>query len=451
MHHIIKIPNMTRKRFSARKQLALALTAAAFIIPTTGARNVEAYDLTGLTDIVKIGAEKVNLRKGPSTSTPRLVAELLDDEVCYMPVAIWSDEAKGKRTMPITGGTYDICLQLDRNHNYGKYEEIPENAELWVKLAYNYDSAYIPVWVKQNFCDIMPVGNLTPDHYYIDSYQKNMLNFRQGGRYDGLCLFMAEIISSEGDPEGLFIGKLVDGKVILPLRYDGYLTVNDNLRNIEVGNGYIAYPSSFELSAERANDMGGTHVLDFSKLTDADIDKILQQSTPMTDMYEIILLMNTIDGGYFQLNIPTDYNDILGLPLEKITMELGKAAVVSPRIVNKPQVESINANATLERVHVKPEGTTLEMSFINKAGIRQWNVNRYAYITCDATGNKQYQLIRTRGVNISPKPTEVSGNRNEKISFSLTFEPIPLNATTLTLVEGPSKDNFHIVKADISE
>lgn len=122
-----------------------------------------------------------------------------------------------------------------------------------------------------------------------------------------------------------------------------------------------------------------------------------------------------------------------------------------PRVVENPQLSYINPGTKLERVLIQPDGTTLEMSFVNNSGLKQWNINRDAYITCDVTPDKKYRLLRTRGVNISPKPTEISGNRGERISFSITFEPIPLHSGNITLVEGPSRDNFHAENVDIKE
>lgn len=123
----------------------------------------------------------------------------------------------------------------------------------------------------------------------------------------------------------------------------------------------------------------------------------------------------------------------------------------SPRTIVKPAVNKINANTSLDKVILTPEATILEMSFVNVNGIRQWNINRDAYITCDITQLQRYPLVSTKGVYISPKPTNISGNKNERISFTLVFEPIPLNASSLFLTEGPTVDNFHIYGADITE
>lgn len=409
--------------------------------------EITGYTLTDLTDLIKIEGNNVNLRKAPSAKAPRLV-RLVGGEYDYVYDCGWSDEVKGA-TEPEYGGGYTPSVLLARNHDYGKYDDIPDGADLWVKLAYNAAGIYYPVWVKQNLCNIMPNGNIDVEHYYVNNYQKYQLSIRKSGQYDGLCLYQAQK-ENEDDPEGLYVGMLVNGQVVLPLRFKNewisWFNQDENVKGIEVRDGYVLYNPAYEGNAEYEG--GGFMTLDMDRLSDGDIAKILAQCEYDTENGQMILLDNTFDGGFFKVTVPADGSSFFGLPLEKVSVKYEKGA---PRVVNNPKLSYINPGTKLERVLVQPDGTTLEMSFVNTSGLRQWNVNCNAYITCDATPGKQYKLLRTRGVNISPKPTNVSGNRNERISFSMTFEPIPLYAKTLTLVEGASKDNFHANDVDISE
>lgn len=409
--------------------------------------EITGYKLSDLTDIIKIEGNNVNLRKAPSAKAPRLV-RLVGGEYDYVFDCGWSDEVKGT-TEPVYGYSFYPSVQLDRNQDFGKYDDIPDGTEFWIKLAYNAAGVYYPVWVKRNFCNIMPASNIYADRYYANNYQKYQLSIRKDGIYEGLCLYQAKI-ENENDPEGLFLGMLVDGQVVLPLRFKNKLisvfNQDEDVQGIEVCDGYIRYNPSYEGNAEYEG--GGFMTLDMDRLSDDDISNILSQCEYATEQEQMILLGNTFDGGFFRVTVPTDGTSFFGLPVEKVSVKYDKA---TPRVINNPSHSYINPGTRLERVLVQPNGTTLEMSFVNTSGLRQWNINCDAYITCDATPGKQYKLLRTRGVNISPKPTNVSGNRNERISFSMTFEPIPLHAKTLTLVEGPSRDNFHANDVDISE
>lgn len=417
--------------------------------------NIDFYLPEGLTDWVRIEGTGVNLRKEPSASAPRLMYEYPEEDCGYGTMK-WGQRATS-RLEPVHGGGTDIYPMLDRNHDYRKYDDIPDGVELWVKLAYFNPmvGSFNPVWVKQSFCNIMPVTSLNADNYYANGYQEHMLHIRKGGRYDGLCLFMAKMYKSMDDPEGLFIGKLIDGKVILPLQFSGYLTEISDAKGFEFGqnfrgNTYMGYPTSYVVDADDGNGNGSLTV-DLSKLTDADIDKILEHSNPI-EGWEIMLVDNPFTGGYYQFELTTEPDDTgkrswAAFSLKKFTEPLAKEG--NPRVVKSPGVSYINSGTRVDRVLIQPDATTLEMSFVNSGGLTQWNINRDAYITCDATPDVKYRLLRTRGVNISPKPTVVSGNRDERISFSMSFEAVPLYANTITLVEGPSKDNFHANDIDI--
>ncbi|MDE6495484.1 MAG: energy transducer TonB [Duncaniella sp.] len=257
--------------------------------------NIDFYLPEGLTDWVRIEGTGVNLRKEPSASAPRLMCEDSGEDGCGYGTMKWGQGATSV-LRPVQGGGKEIFPLTGRD----------ESADLWVRLAY-FDpiGRYYPVWVKQSFCTIKPSLSLTADNYYANGYQKQMLYIRKGGRYDGLCLFMAHVQESPEDPEGLFVGKLIDGKVFLPLRFSGYLTEVDDARGFEFGdeleNTYMGYPSSYVVDADDGNGNGSLTV-NLSKMTDADLSKLLERSHPVGG-FEIMLVANPFSGGYVQFNV----------------------------------------------------------------------------------------------------------------------------------------------------
>lgn len=434
---------------------AIIFNVIALVTMATYARQpieISGYKLSGLSDLVKVTTENVNLRKNPSATSPRLVtpAPSSPDEEFVLLGPAWSNLVKGKST-PCYARANEPYIQLDRNHDYGKYDEIPNGVELWVEFAFNSRyGEYFPVWTKQGFCEIMPNGDLTPDNYYCDNYQKYQLSIRKSGKYKDLCLYQAQVEYEPEDPEGLYVGFLVEGQIVLPLYFPGFdcMRQDEEVQGIEVGDGYIRYNPTFEGHAQ--TDGGGFMTVDMDKLSDEHISQILAQCKPVCeDEGQMILLRNTFDGGFFKVVVPINGQSFCGLSVEKVSKRF--EAQIMSRIIDRPQVQRINNGTTLNRVSMENKATTLHMSFVNSNGLRQWNVNRDAYLTCDVTPGKRYYLVRTKGVNISPRPTNLSGNRNEKIEFSLTFEPVPLNATTITLVEGPSRDNFHIDYINVAQ
>lgn len=441
-----------------KKRITLAAMTLLTLMASAQLKNVKGYLPEGMTDWIRLETDNINLRKEPSASAPRLMYKISDEGEFGPPEYTWGQKQTAT-LQPEQGYKGEICPMVDRNHNYNpRYDDIPEDAELWVKVDVfpGGSTESFPVWVKQEFCYRMPFTSLEADKYYINSYQKYSLHIRRGGQYDGLCLFQANLNDGDLTIDGLFVGKLIEGVVVLPLRFNGYLTEIAEAKGVEFGknfrgNTYMGYPPYYVMDADGPGI--GALLPDLSRLTDKDITELLKHCEDHSN-YEILLFSNPFEGGYMPYIVATEpglgYQRWWGsFMLKEVTFDLGKAA--NPRIINNPSLSYLNPGAKLERVRIEPEGTTLEMSFINSAGLRQWNVNCYAYITCDATPGKQYKLLRTRGVNISPKPTNLSGNRNERVSFSMTFEPIPLSATKLTLVEGPSKDNFHAENVNIAE
>lgn len=306
---------MKRRVFS----FAVALLTVAM---ASNADNIEikGVKLTELTELVKIKGENVNLRKAPSVNAPRLVSLVYDGEFAD-PVGVWSDEVKGK-TAPVYDDGYRVYVQTDRNYDYGTSDDIPENADFWVKMAYNTCGIFVPVWVKRDFCDLMPAGSITPDNYYGKSnYQKYQLSIRKSGRYKGLCLYQAIVEDTPEDPEGLYVGMLVDGQVLLPLRFrQSYLdwcSQDESVDGIEIGDGYVRYNPAYEGDASD-DDMGGFMTVDMDRFTDSDIARILSQCEYDTEYGQFILLKNTSEGGFFRVCVPTDGSSFCGLSVQRV-------------------------------------------------------------------------------------------------------------------------------------
>lgn len=313
-------------KFRLHLHMVAAVVALA-ICSHVPAKAVEAYNIKGITNLDRIKGENINLRKGPSATSPKLVYLEAKEEGCYIPQLAWSNNASGKTT-PAYGGGSSVYLQLGG--------EQLNNADSWVKLAYSSHGDYYPVWVKKEFSSVMPCSALTPDNYFINNFQRYQLSIRRGGSYDGVCLYQAVMWDSESDPEGLFVGMLHEGKVLLPLRFNGHISRSEDARTITVGDGYIEYPVSGEVDADDGNG-NGFLTFDMSKLTDSHIAKIIQQSVPAAEYYQLMLLRNPFEGGYFQIYFPTDSKDFLGLPIEKINLTL--------RRENKPDIAKSAANS----------------------------------------------------------------------------------------------------------
>lgn len=116
------------------------------------------------------------------------------------------------------------------------------------------------------------------------------------------------------------------------------------------------------------------------------------------------------------------------------------------RTVSRPKVKSINPGVVVESVTLSRNYTKMTLSF-TKTGNGPWNVNCYAAITSNVTGDKEFMIRSVTGAEMSPKPTH--SRNGEKVVFTMTFAPVPTDATLITLNEGPSRDNFHAVDVEV--
>lgn len=116
------------------------------------------------------------------------------------------------------------------------------------------------------------------------------------------------------------------------------------------------------------------------------------------------------------------------------------------RTIFRPKVKSINQGVIVESVTLTSSYTKITLSF-TKTGNGPWNVNCYAVITSNITGDKEFRIKGVTGAEMSPKPTYT--RNGEKVTFTMTFDAVPTDATLITLNEGPSRDNFHAVDIEV--
>lgn len=384
-------------------------------------RTLKAYLPEAPLEFARITSDGVNLREEPSATSNRLMEACSDEGVWYE----WKQNPT-KGLTPCHPEKGETMLVLDRSGE-------------WIYLLCRVTGYYMPVWIKESFCEVrqaLPVIQQT--------FSKNgLVYFRNKGQFKDLCIFDVTPEFMD-DSEGLYIGTIKDGYLVLPRRFNGLgpWTQGSTVEIKEFpedGSYALIVPESITKAGEDESGAGAL-IPDFSKFTDKNIADLIGHTA---EGDEIIFAGDPFNGGYRRVSIyDVNHPQLSGLNLKPVTLEIQSEAA-KPRRINNPKISYINKGTTLDKVILSPEGTTLEMSFINRSGLKQWNVNRDAYITCDATPGKKYYLMRTSGVNISPKPTYLTGNTSQKVSFSMTFEPIPLESSRLELIEGPSMDNFH--------
>jgi hypothetical protein len=106
-----------------------------------------------------------------------------------------------------------------------------------------------------------------------------------------------------------------------------------------------------------------------------------------------------------------------------------------PRIVNYPSIRTKGDNKLIiKRVVIADSYTALEFSSNNNHGSTYYSWCTIAKETHLICGGKNYALIKADGIKINPEKTYYSGS-NSTINFTLYFEPIPRNATTIDFYE----------------
>lgn len=108
----------------------------------------------------------------------------------------------------------------------------------------------------------------------------------------------------------------------------------------------------------------------------------------------------------------------------------------SARIINDPSVRKTTATrARINKVTLTSDYTAVEITTNNQksasSGYEWCNINKYSYIIVD---NKTYSMIRAEGIAIDPDKTYFN-YLGQDLTFTLYFQPIPLNATSMDLIE----------------
>lgn len=358
-------------------------------------------------------------------------------------VLYWSDEKapEGYKTYlkQITGGSY-IPLQTSAG---------------WLRIWYS-DR---PVWIGGNY----DIGkNYTIDPIKIEGDQFKMRSpdgeegdytvyVRKSGKYAGMLTF----IYKYGGIEGICFGTLINGMAVFPallpakVQY-GYSTYKELTVNPPKPNSpffEIKFPGSLS---------DGNYSIDFNKMSDEEIGNLYRKSNSSDRILVGYKYGNYLpeliwfDASLWPLKTmtvpfrPGTYSTEPSKVEEIVTVATAKAKRQKEltRSIQNPTVESANTGIKLTDISLNPTSTTLYVT-LTPQGNFQWNVNRGAYITSDAAPGKHFNITGvSNNVNLSPKPT--NARAGVPISFTMTFEPVPLETTVVNLIEGPSKDNIHI-------
>lgn len=106
-----------------------------------------------------------------------------------------------------------------------------------------------------------------------------------------------------------------------------------------------------------------------------------------------------------------------------------------PKIVSYPSIRAKGDNKlVIKRVIIADNYTALEFSSNNNHGSTSYawcTIAKETHLIC---GGKNYSMIKAEGIKIAPEKTYYSGS-NSTIYFTLYFEPIPRNATTIDFYE----------------
>lgn len=113
---------------------------------------------------------------------------------------------------------------------------------------------------------------------------------------------------------------------------------------------------------------------------------------------------------------------------ENLTINYPKCRIKSP---SKIDISKVEINSQYTTIEINSNNERLDGSF---AG---WiTLDQNAYISAN---NKHYRLIKTEGIEISPKKTYFSYN-GQIIKFKLYFEPLPMSTTEFDLIENQDSE-----------
>lgn len=99
----------------------------------------------------------------------------------------------------------------------------------------------------------------------------------------------------------------------------------------------------------------------------------------------------------------------------------------SGKTISFPSAKKTTAkSARINKVILTKDYTAVE---ITDTGLSTFSINKYTYLMVD---NNTYSMTRAEGIKISP---DKSTSMQSGITFTLYFQPIPLNATSMDLIE----------------
>lgn len=324
----------------------------------------------------------------------------------------------------------------------GDYPLIATDGGMWYK-TYNSDrEGWLHISGDVNSRE--PVGiTLSGDaSFTVDPpYSKNSANVfvRRSGKYEGYSAFVYEY----GGFSGICVGVIIDGvgvyPILLPCRVK-YSQSGPSLQKPAAGSIF------WELSLPS---------YDLNRIPDDIFGRIIDNARSSDDIFIVYKLGSSTQMYGFNAARSSGDLETVTVPFRPGTgvLPVGKVKTVeSPeskriaelkkleRTVVRPAVRRVNSGVTVESVSLSTSVTAITLSF-TKTGRGPWNVNCDAVIKSNVSGDKEYRIKRVSGAEMSPRPTY--SREGEKVTFTMYFSPVPADATSITLIEGPSPDNFH--------
>lgn len=237
---------------------------------------------------VKITKEDVNLRKGPSAQSPKLM---------YEGITTWAGTywlgAKDKMHCPAE----DSPARFE-----GQYTPVVGETEDWVQFLFYGEGR--SVYVKKEFCDFKSSKDLVP--FTVDFLLENQIYLRDKGKYKGYCFEYYQ--NAEEDEYGIYVGKMI-GKYIVMARLTDFYPVFDHEQNepfkikkkmVFEHRGIekvLLFNSSLASNVEDWGNGIWQGVFDPSKLTDDQIDVIFANlPTDNLEYYRILFKLSDEEG-----------------------------------------------------------------------------------------------------------------------------------------------------------
>lgn len=217
---------------------------------------------------------EVNLRKTPSSTSPRLC--IISEEEEDLGTLGWESKNAHANSRALQAYEGDI---------FPIFGITPDKE--WFNIVVNYYATDESAWIKSSFCEDLkhiPITDYVIEQTQKDIFGQSFLALRTGGRYNDLCLYYKGQDDDMAASSGLFLGKLIDGNIILPIRFDGRYAVDNNINGVKIkaGNGdemaeLLCSPSH---TVRYITEWGNEILMpDLRKLTDEDIDQILENSS----------------------------------------------------------------------------------------------------------------------------------------------------------------------------